>query len=121
MPTKKTYSFIIIALLLMPLIIMFVYSLFIPTRECERKIEFLNQEYNGVVIKKYKDRNNHGLRTLSISTGNTELGYILVNDTSLFYEDIKVGDTVVKRKYLNFVDLHKGLTIKRYRIFFRCE
>jgi hypothetical protein len=77
-------------------------SLFIILTKSGKEITIervLNYKYNGIVIKKYRDKKNHNNLTIKLSTGKNVPTF-----TPDIYHEIMIGDSLYKKKnslYMN--------------------
>lgn len=96
------------------LTVLFVYSAykqmseFINRDECEYQKHFSNREWNGKIVDKYLDKENHAYQTISIENEN---GIFKIQDGILSefnnYELIEIGDSISKIKGELTANLYK--------------
>lgn len=56
------------------------------------------EEFNGVVINKFIDKNEHNFKKVIINDNNTKGTILFDIETSGVYDFFKVGDSIVKHK-----------------------
>jgi hypothetical protein len=76
--------------------------------DCKYEKYFMNREWNGKIIEKYLDKENHAYQTLKIKNEN---GIYIIQDGILSefdnYELIKIGDSISKIKGELIIHLYK--------------
>ena len=81
-------------------IIFFIFLAKERTKEdCIRiKKKYVNKEYNGIINRKFEDKENHALPTLIIKEENQPKIFGSFRDISGLYEYTQVGDSIIKEK-----------------------
>ena len=72
--------------------------------------------YEGVVLDKYLDENNHGLPTIRIQEGERTRQIVLVYDISGFFEEVQAGDSVSKENGYSATIIRMGAPHVRYEL-----
>jgi hypothetical protein len=118
MNNKLKYSIIISSVIF--LILMFVYSnFFAPPSNCQRSQDFIKDSYSGSVQNKFYDQKNPNTITLTMRKNGKPWNLIIPNDTT-FFSFIKIGDSLVKNKNQEFIEVHRSSTITNFKINFDC-
>jgi spermidine/putrescine-binding protein len=89
-----------------------------PSAACSEKKDFEGFNYTGIVNEKFNDKTNHNVRTLVFSVNQKLFNMILVDDTSGYYEYVKVGDTIIKLKNSDYIKVNH---MKKFKIYFNCN
>ena len=89
-----------------------------PSEACVDKKNFINSNYTGILKQKYLDKENHNYRTLVFSYNNTLFNMVLLDDTSGYYEYVKIGDTITKIKDNNYIQVNKS---NKFKIYYNCK
>jgi len=94
---KKALKIIVYCLILLPVLLTIISQLNKNSR-CITYDNFLKTSLDGVVVNKYIDSSQHSYPTLEIKNlKNLELNKLnLVLDTTSFYDDVSVSDTIYK-------------------------
>lgn len=119
--TEKKYKYLIAIIFSSPVIFFFIYSFFIPSHVCQLSDDFKKSEYKAVLVDKYIDAKNHQTKTILFEVNNKEVSLILPRDTSSFFEYIQIGDTLLKMESDNFVEVCRGNSKKKFKIYFGCD
>lgn len=95
---KKYYKLIIPAILLI-LFLIKVLPLMDVNSRCVTYDDFLNEYYNGVVVKKYIDSSEHSYKTVEIKNfGNSEVDKLILDfDTTDLYDRLNLNDSIYKQ------------------------
>jgi len=99
---NNKYTKLIITTCLIAYIV--IYFFFLTPNENEERSswqnEFNNLNFSGVIVKKYLDHSQHSTPIIELKTlENNEINKIdLFGDRSSVFDDIKVGDTLVKKR-----------------------
>lgn len=70
--------------------------------------DYLFENFNGTVIKKYRDRNNHNDRTLLIRSSNSTRHVLMEWSLTSCYDIIEVGDSISKKKKSRKIFIYDG-------------
>jgi len=62
------------------------------------KKKYVNKGYNGIINRKFEDKENHALPTLIIKEENQRKIFGSFRDISGLYEYSQVGDSIIKEK-----------------------
>ena len=84
---------------------------------CAMADDFRNESYYGTVIKKFIDQKNHRTRTVILDNGTNIL---LARDTSRFYEEVSVGNSIRKIKNNNSLIVGNNGNTSSFIIYFGC-
>ena len=111
---EKKYAILIAACCILPLIIMFIYGNFvIPTH----REEFLKSELKVVVVDKYVNHKNHGLRTIQVKENQKESSSELIaNQDTLLYNYVIPGDIIFKTANQDFFIVQRQDSIRKFII-----
>lgn len=109
------------AICVVPVVFLFVYSIFQPSHLCNLYAEFKQSDYRGILLNKYIDNENHNTRTIVIKSGENVFTMILPRDTSLFYNTVMIGDSVIKRKGDEFIAIQHNYSLLRFKLKWGCE
>ena len=97
-------------------------SEFMNRDECEYQEYFRNREWNGKIVDKYLDKENHAYQTISIEN---EKGIFKIQDAILSefnnYELIEIGDSISKTKGKLTANLYKLNGKTELKSDFDCE
>lgn len=74
--------------------------------------QFKNEDWNGVVLKKYTDSLNHSAETFEIQ-GNIKI--VMGRDGTDFFEFIQKGDSIVKKKNSDTVHVHRQAEVYYFK------
>ena len=119
MNNKLKYSIIITSVIF--LILMFMYGkFFAPTSNCQRSQDFIKDSYSGFVQNKFYDQKNPNNITLTIIKNGKPWNLLIPNDTT-FFSFIKIGDSLIKKKNQDFIEIHRSSTTTNFKINFDCE
>ena len=123
---KFTYFLLVFSIPI--LTILFAYtaftqmSEFMNRDECEYQEYFKNREWNGKIVDKYLDKENHAYQTISIEN---EKGIFKIQDGILSefnnYELIEIGDSISKTKGELTAKLYKLNGKTELKTDFDCE
>lgn len=74
---------------------------------CNAYQDFLKDSYNGIVVKKYINREQHSYKTVEIKnlTDSKINVFLLDFDISCFYDKININDTIYKEHGNNTIYL----------------
>ncbi|WP_299112204.1 hypothetical protein [uncultured Winogradskyella sp.] len=90
--------------------------------ECKYEEYFANREWNGKIIEKYLDKENHAYPTLKIKNEN---GIYIIQDGILSefnnFELIKTGDSISKMKGELIIHLYKASGKSELKTKINCE
>ena len=91
--------------------------------ECNAFKAFLQLSYQGVIVKKYIDRDEHDYHTIEIKSFNNIQNekLILDYDKSGFYKMINVNDTIYKKTGSDTIFIDNNSGKKRYVLNFGCK
>lgn len=92
-------------------------SLFASSSDCKEAQDFLKDSYNGILLNKSLDQNNHDKIILTITKNSKPLTIILPNDPT-FFGFIKTGDSLVKTKNEDFIGVHRPSITTNFKINF---
>jgi hypothetical protein len=109
---KFTYFLLVFAVPILTILFAFTaftqMSEFMNRDECEFQEYFRNREWNGKIVDKYLDKENHAYPTISIENEN---GIFKIQDGILSefnnFELIQIGDSISKTKGELTADLYK--------------
>jgi len=90
----------------------------IPSYDCQDEKDFKSQGYTYIIKSKFLDSADHGFRTLELYNKSGYNSFILVRDTSGFYEYVDAGDTISKKKNSNYLVVNGK---RKFTIYFGCE
>ena len=96
-----------------------VYNAIVSSGGQEEK-DFLKDNYDGILLNKSHDQNNSDKIILTITKNSKPLTVILPNDPT-FFGFIKTGDSLVKTKNEDFIELHRNNTTTNFKINFDLE
>jgi len=109
---KYTYFSLVFAIPILTILFVFAaftqISEFMNRNECDYQEYFRNREWNGKIVDKYIDKENHAYQTISIETENGIFkiqGGILSEFNN--YELIQIGDSITKTKGQLIANLYK--------------
>ena len=88
---------------------------------CSNLEEFKRTEFNGQVVKKYVDQSNHNSKTIQIQDHDHVFEYVLIQDTSGFYEYVKPGDSLLKFKNDDHIKLMRDKLSRKFKIWYGCD
>lgn len=88
----KRYGKIIWAIIFISIVIIYKFGL--PSPECRVENRYKSDSYNGVIIKKFIDHDNHNYRTLVLKNGRK----IVIIEKSGFFNYVQIGDSINKVK-----------------------
>jgi primosomal protein N'' len=81
---------------------------------CFCQERFDNLEFNGKVVKKYFDKNQHSVPILEILNEKGELQHVnFFLEQTTFYQQINTNDSVNKRRNSNVLYIFNNNTIKK--------
>ena len=66
----------------------------------------LNYKYNGIVVKKYRDKENHNSFTIKLSTGKN-----IPTFTPKVYDKIIIGDSLYKKKNSLYMNVFREVSL----------
>lgn len=69
----------------------------IQSNECRWSNNMKSNMFDGVIIRKFDDAQNHYMPTLLIDQGRRDLKMVLQNEKGGFYSLVQVGDSIRKR------------------------
>ncbi len=123
---KLTYFSLVLAIPVLTVLFAFAaytqMTEFINRDECVYQESFKNREWNGKIIDKYLDKQNHSYQTLSIKNEN---GIYIIQDGILSefdnYERIQIGDSISKIKGELMAHLYKSNGKTELKSDFDCE
>ncbi|WP_117880359.1 hypothetical protein [Aureibaculum luteum] len=109
---KFTYFSLVFAVPVLTILFAFTaftrISEFGKSDECEYEEYFRSREWNGKIVDKYLDKENHGYLTISIKN---QKGIYIIQDEILYefnnYELIEIGDSISKTKGELIAHLYK--------------
>ena len=90
--------------------------------KCEYQEYFKNREWNGIVVNRYLDEENHDFKTISVENDDRAYkiqGQILSEFNN--YDLIQVGDSISKIKGELMVHLYKSTEEIELKLEFDCE
>lgn len=108
----------LISIVLISLLIIVNNDKFNTSLACAKSEEFKNQEYGGIMQKKYLDKDNHQVRTIKLKNEET---IILARDTSIFYSFVQQNDSIVKERGMDFLNVYRMGKIYKFKIYFGCS
>lgn len=112
------YFQILCAIFMITLVIAYLnHDKFDKSFACAMDDEFKNESYYGTVIKKFIDQKNHRTRTVILDNGTNIL---LGRDTSRFYAEVSVGNSVRKIKNNNKLIVGNNGNTSSFIIYFGC-
>lgn len=84
-------------------IVLFIVYILFGTNPRSTRIEYLNkirvEIVKGKIVAKYIDSNNHNYKIIKIlNYDNKEIVWFMNYDTSSFFEEVVIGDSIIKRK-----------------------
>ena len=82
-------------------LILFWFKSIIPTHEEHRNSvlrSYKSLKYEGVVINKFRDLDEHNFRKVIIKENNTSRTVLFNNQTSNIYDYIEIGDSIIKEE-----------------------
>ena len=118
---ENKIKYIIVSVCIIPILFLFTYSLFQPPHLCNLYTEFKESNYQGIVVDKYIDKENHNTRTIIIKSNEEIFTMILPRDTSSFYTTVILGDTVIKKAGYEFIAIKNNLSVMKFNISWGCE
>ena len=88
---------------------------------CKAQAKALNVEFSGVLIRKYEDSSDHLKRKVEISSDKEIYkSSFLASEVSGFYEEVLVGDSLIKEKNSLEVKVIRGNIQKSYFLDYMC-
>ncbi len=123
---KFTYFSLVFAIPILTILFAFSaftqMSEFMNRDECEYQEYFRNHEWNGKIVDKYLDTENHAYQTISIENEN---GIFKIQEGILSefnnYELIQIGDSISKTKGEIIARLYKPNEETELKSDFECE
>jgi hypothetical protein len=111
---EKKYTIIIAVCCILPVVVLFIYGNFIiPTH----REAFLKSELKGVVVDKYVNQKNHGLRTIQIKENQKEtISELIANPDTLLYNYVIPGDIIFKTTNQDFFIVQRKDSIRKFII-----
>lgn len=89
---------------------------------CKAKSKALNVGFSGILIRKYEDSSDHLKRKVEIMTNNGIFkSSFLASEVSGFYEEILVGDTLIKEKNSLEIEVIRSNDTLRYFLDYMCS
>jgi hypothetical protein len=80
-----------------------------------------NYSYNGIVIKKYIDTENHSHKTIKLLRSGDTLTRIFTEDISGFYEYVQIGDNISKKEGSYDIKLFTGREDTIFTLDYGCD
>ena len=102
---------------LVPIVLLLIGNLG-PSQPCKNKKEFILSAYKAVITDKYLDKKNHNYKTLLYSSNKKSFIMQFFDDTSGYYDYVKIGDTIYKTQNSDWIEVN-GL--KKFKIYFDCK
>ena len=107
------------------MVITIVFSVFLVKKKIKEdcisvREQFFNTEYEGVVNKKFKDKENHAAKTLIIKGKTEKKIFRKYRDISGLYEYSQVGDSIKKEKGTAKVKITRGDRDTTFILDFNC-
>ena len=103
------------------LVSMFVYRNFFTTpSNSQRSQDFIKDSYTGTLLNKFYDQKNPDNITLTIKKNGKPLDLLIPNN-SAFFSFIKAGDSLVKTKGQDFIEVHRNSTTTNFKMNFDTE
>ena len=81
---------------------------------------YRNDEYSGIVITKYVDRENHMRKTVEVREEFSKKTITLDADTGRFFEFVQPNDSIVKNHGELFVTVKRNGVTSKIDFRFRC-
>ena len=82
---------------------------------------YVNKEYNGIINKKFEDKENHALPTFIIKEENERKIFGSFRDNSGLYEYSQVGDSIIKEKGSLEVKIIRDDEDTIFKLDFNCQ
>ncbi len=95
-------------------------SQFVSSSDCKEAQAFLKDSYSGRVQNKFYSHKNHNSKTITIQRNGKPHELIISSDT-LFFSFVKIGDSLVKNKNQDFIEIYRSNTITQFKLHFACE
>jgi len=89
-----------------------------PSVACHDKLDFVKSSFNGMVLSKFLDRENHNYRTIIYSIKGDSVLTRLLDDTSAYFTTVKKGDIVEKKAGSEYLLVNKH---DMFKINFDCN
>lgn len=80
----------------------------------------INRPLRGEVKEKYLDTTNHNIKMFVYHNGSEEIKEAWHSDFSKFYSDLRIGDSVIKRRYSKLISIKRDDKIRDYVIDYGC-
>ncbi|WP_209332749.1 hypothetical protein [Lunatimonas salinarum] len=69
----------------------------IQSNECRWSNNMKSEAFDGIIIRKFDDAQNHYMPTLLIDQGQRNVKMVLQNEISGFYSSVQIGDLIRKK------------------------
>ena len=121
---KKKFLLITIAVIVFILCIMIAkanWSILFRNVHCSEKETMNNYEFNGVILEKFNDYENHNYNAIMVNDlkKNKKLKLYFINEKSDFYSLVNLRDTLVKkRNSLVIIDVSQK---REFKLLYDCE
>lgn len=106
-------------------VLFIVYILFgsNPKRTRLKYLDKIRSEYlKGIIVAKYIDSNNHNYQIIkSLNSNNKEVIWFLNYDTSSFFKQVSVGDSIIKKKNSVKILIIRDAIKQEYTLDFQTE
>lgn len=83
--------------------------------------KYVNKKYNGIINRKFKDKENHALPTLIIKEKNQRKIFGSFRDISGLYEYSQVGDSIIKEKESLKIKIIRDNKDTIFKLDFNCQ
>ena len=93
-----------------------------PDVNCACEEDLKKRSFNGIVLNKYKDYNQHAYPAIKISSGNLySKEYFFEGENSGCYNFVQIGDSLVKEKGSLVINLIRNGIDTFFIIDYGCE
>ena len=118
---SNTSKFLMLGVFVVSVTFTLVYNyLFASSSKCQEAQDFLKDNYSGRIQNKFYNQKNHNAKTITLLKNGKPWELVIPNDT-LFFSFIKIGDSLVKTKGEDFIEIHRSSTTTNFKINFGCE
>lgn len=89
---------------------------------CAREKSMKKRVLNGIVTAKYLDSTQHNFPRINFTTFTGKLGYeYIINEHNNIYDQISVGDTIVKNQNSLKIVIKKGVYVINTEFNYACK
>jgi hypothetical protein len=118
---SKKSQYLMIGVFVLSVVFTFTYNdLFKSSCNCQDFQHFLKKSYSGRVHNKFYNHKNHNNKTITILKNGSIFEIVIPTDT-LFFNFVKIGDSLVKNQNQDLIEIHRSNTITQFKVNFNCE